>query len=77
MLRLPLVGGNELVIFGKNIAVTRCFERKHSNPDGDIETFETVRLQDGNHNNGGWQIKLPFELVLQRVQKHLEESPNA
>lgn len=67
MLRLPLTSGNEVVIFGKNISVSRCFETKHGG------TIETVKLQDGNHNNGGWHIKLPFDLVLERVKKHLEE----
>ena len=35
MLRLPLTSGNEVVIFGKNISVSRCFETKHG---GTIET---------------------------------------
>lgn len=73
MLRLPLVGGSEVAIFGKNLTVVKSIERKHSNPDGDITTYETVRVEDGLHGNGGWQIRLPFDLVLERVKKHLEE----
>ena len=74
MLRLPLVGGSDVVIFGKDITVSRSFEKKYPNTDdGFPSTIESVKLHDGHHNNGGWHIKLPFDLVLERVKKHLEE----
>jgi len=67
MLKLPLVGGGEVVIFGKDITVSRCFETNHGG------TTEVIRLKDGHHNNGGWKIKLPYDNVIEKILIHLGE----
>ena len=42
MLKLPLVGGSEVVIFGKNITVVRSYEKKHINAEGDVVTLHRL-----------------------------------
>ena len=72
MLRLPLVSGNEVCIFGKNISVYKVKEHIYpKTADGTIATQEIVYVEDGTHGNGGWGVDMAYEDVIYLVQRHI------
>lgn len=72
MIKLPLIGGNEVCIFSKDITVQRELVQRRIPNSNEMATIgENVYVLDGKHTNGGWVVNLSYEEVVRRIEEAL------
>jgi hypothetical protein len=51
-----------------HIAVSRVVKKsQYTNDKGEYPTWEEVSIADGLHNNGGWKIAEPYDVVVAKI----------
>ena len=51
-----------------HIAVSRIIRKsEYKNDKGEYREWEEVKVDDGLHNNGGWKIEEPYDVVVAKI----------